>query len=70
MTVRYSLAIDGSFSRILNSVQKRKRISKANAIRNAVVVLDLLEQETHLNNKRVAIVNERNEVEKIIVLPQ
>jgi len=70
MTIRYSLAVDKKFEKLLGSVAKRKSITKANVVRNAVVVLDILESETTGRNKRVAIVNDRDEVEKIIVLPQ
>ncbi len=69
MGIRYSLILDKEIDKKINTTAKRRKITKANAIRNAVIVLSALEEETYGKNKKVAIVDDEDRVEKIILLP-
>ena len=67
---RYSIVFSGKYEKILDKLAGSNEISKANAIRNAVAVLNLLNEETKKANRHVAIVDDEGKINKIIVLPQ
>lgn len=71
MGERFSVILDKRLEKLLTIEAKRKGISKANVFRNAIVVLNTLENELdEKNNRRVAIVDDKGCVEAVVVLPQ
>ena len=67
---RISVELSDKAEKIIDSLAKDERTSKADIVRRALALYNFVQSETKAAGRKLSLTNDRNEVEKDIVLPQ